>query len=213
MSTAAGHARPHPGPDRPRRPLRVAALAGTLGLLGCFGSPAADEFYYVLAAPAQGRNAAQGPTLALMPLQVAPGYESQRLVYRGSEHELRYYGYRRWAAEPGELVTRALMRHLRASGHFARVDDETHLPQAGGQLSGTIEAIEELDRGDATYARLAATLLLQRPDGTVLLRHDFDETRPCRTRDPRQVVALLSQILADQAARLAPRAAGALRHP
>ena len=84
MSTAAGHARPHPGPDRPRRPLRVAALAGTLGLLGCFGSPAADEFYYVLAAPAQGRNAAQGPTLALMPLQVAPGYESERLVCRGS---------------------------------------------------------------------------------------------------------------------------------
>ncbi|MBK6849743.1 MAG: membrane integrity-associated transporter subunit PqiC [Proteobacteria bacterium] len=167
----------------------------------------------MLAAPAQGRNAAQGPTLAVTPLQVAPGYESQRLVYRGSEHELRYYGYRRWAAEPAELATRALIRHLRASGRFARVEDESRLPQAAGLLSGAIEAIEELDRGDATYARLAATLLLQRPDGTVLLRHDFDETRPCRTRDPRQVVALLSQILADQAARLAPRAAGALRHP
>ncbi|MBK6849740.1 MAG: hypothetical protein IPG96_20115 [Proteobacteria bacterium] len=56
--------------------------------------------------------------------------------------------------------------------------------QAAGLLSGAIEAIEELDRGDATYARLAATLLLQRPDGSVALRHDFDETRPCPPATP-----------------------------
>jgi uncharacterized lipoprotein YmbA len=213
MTLAATRLCARPAPAGWLRLSRVAALAGLAGWFGCFGSPAAEEYYYVLAAPALSGKQAQGPTLAVTPLQVAPGYESQRLVYRGSEHELRYYGYRRWAADPAELATRALIRHLRASGRFARVEDEARLPQAAGLLSGAIEAIEELDRGDATYARLAATLLLQRPDGSVALRHDFDETRPCPARDPRQVVALLSQILADQAARLAPKVAGALRRP
>ncbi|MBK8480066.1 MAG: membrane integrity-associated transporter subunit PqiC [Proteobacteria bacterium] len=192
---------------------RLALLLGAASLTGCWGTPPANEYYYVLAAPTLSgsqRTQRKGPTLAVAPLQVAPGYESQRLVYRGSEHELRYYGYRRWAADPAELATRALIRHLRASGRFARVDDEAHLPQASALLGGTIEAIEELDRGDQTYAHLAATLTLQAPDGSLLLRHEFDEVRRCAARDPRRVVALLSQILAEQATRLAPRALHAL---
>jgi ABC-type uncharacterized transport system auxiliary subunit len=66
-------------------------------------------------------------------------------VYRTTPERIGFYEYHRWAADPRELVTTAVIDHLRASGQYSRVSEYKGHPDDDYILSGRLEKLEEVD--------------------------------------------------------------------
>jgi ABC-type uncharacterized transport system auxiliary subunit len=76
----------------------------------------------------------------------APAYLRQgAIVYKPSPEQIGFYAFHRWAINPCDFVTNAVMERLRASGDFARVKSYDGRPDAEYVLSGRLEKLEELD--------------------------------------------------------------------
>lgn len=76
----------------------------------------------------------------------SPGYLQQgTIVYRTTPERIGFYEYHRWAADPRELVTTAVIDHLRASGQYSRVSEYKGHPDDDYILSGRLEKLEEVD--------------------------------------------------------------------
>ncbi|MCA9672715.1 MAG: membrane integrity-associated transporter subunit PqiC [Myxococcales bacterium] len=185
--------------------LAAAAITTSVAALlcaGCFGSPAKPEYYYFLSGPtAVVEKKGDGPTLAVNSFSHSPGYDARSLAYRTGDNELRYYGYRRWLAEPASLVRDMTIRHLRASGMFSAVQSSSKSEGAvDALLEGRVVAMEEVDKdNDHWNARLAMVFVLRdERSARVILRHAFDVTRPATRRHPQEIARLISKILAQQ---------------
>jgi ABC-type uncharacterized transport system auxiliary subunit len=92
-------------------------------LIGCM-SKVKYPTYYTLHVP----PAADLPIVAETRASIAvrqfqsPAYLRQgAIVYRASPEEVGSYNYHRWAVDPRELLTDAIMDRLRASGKFGTV--------------------------------------------------------------------------------------------
>jgi len=76
----------------------------------------------------------------------SPNYLRQGpIVYRTTPEEIGFYEYHRWAADPRQLVTGAVIDHLRASGQYAMVSTYNGRPDDDYILSGKLEKLEEVD--------------------------------------------------------------------
>lgn len=66
-------------------------------------------------------------------------------MYRTAPEEIGFYEFHRWAADPRQLVTGAVIDHLRASGQFALVSMYNGRPDHEYLFSGKLEKLEEVD--------------------------------------------------------------------
>ncbi|MDZ7263395.1 MAG: ABC-type transport auxiliary lipoprotein family protein [candidate division KSB1 bacterium] len=87
-------------------------------------------------------------------LDAAPLYREERLVYRDSPYEGKYYHYHRWIASPGQMIADKLIEHLRASNRFAQVVAFPKYSRVDFVLQGIINALEEWDEDGQWYARV-----------------------------------------------------------
>jgi ABC-type uncharacterized transport system auxiliary subunit len=186
------------------------ALCGVLLLMlgsSCLSSvPPQTRHYYHLPGARPAKERADGPRVAVRDLAPTAGYESAKLVYRVSPHEIRYYEYRQWVAEPGRLLADMTARHLRSSGYFADVEAYDKLKDPQLVVEGTVEAFEEVDGKTAWEAHLAVNWVVRRVGSDrVLLRHGFDVRRACDRDNSDAIVDALGSILAEQAQELARR--------
>jgi ABC-type uncharacterized transport system auxiliary subunit len=191
--------------------MRLSISMLPLLLASCFGSAPIEEHFYSLHGPRGVTEKGNGPRLLVSEFTAAPGYDSQRLAYRVSNHELRYYAHRQWVSEPPRMLSEALIRHLRASGRFSQVARGDKLREPDAILDGIVDAVEQVDRDDGWQARLALTFYLRRGDSErIVLRHAFDVTMPCAKRRPEEVARTISEIFEREAERLGRRISGAL---
>ncbi len=189
-----------------RAPAKIAALALACAMLtACFGSSTPnEEHFYSLKGPLGAAKLGEGPRLLVADFSAAAGYETERLVYRLSDHEVHYYGYHKWTTDPARLVTEMVARHMRTSGKFSEVGRNDKMRSPDIILEGAVEAIEEIDLGKAWKARLAMRFTLR--DGEtekVLMRYSFNQAVPCKALHPREVARGVSQILTKQVKLLA----------
>jgi len=197
---------------RAQRTSLFLAVAAAVLLVGCFGGDVKDEYFYQLTGPLKALEKGKGPKLLVATFAAASGYDSPRIVFRTTKHEIQYWGYRQWAAEPARLLAEATMRHLRASGLFSEVTSSDRMREPDAIFEAAVNAIEQVDHEKSWDARLAMTIVVRKGSGEqVLLRHAFDATRPCERRHPDEVAKGVSRILEDEIKRLAPRIAAALR--
>jgi ABC-type uncharacterized transport system auxiliary subunit len=76
----------------------------------------------------------------------APNYLRQGpIVYRTTPEEIGFYEYHRWAADPRQVVTGAVIDHLRASGQYSMVSTYNGRPDNEYIFSGRLEKLEEVD--------------------------------------------------------------------
>lgn len=195
--------------------LRSIVLVATgLSLSGasCFSSPPNEEFFYSIKSPSLLKESAVGPRISVANFTAAAGFDSTRLAYRTAKQEMRYYGYRQWAADPPRIIAEAAMRYLRSSGLFREVDLGDRVRDPDLILEGNVDAIEEVVDGAGCKAHLALTLRLRdaRSD-KVVLEHAFDSQRVCARRHPQEVAGRIGEILEKEITALAPRLAGKAR--
>ena len=127
---------------------RIVFCAAALVILtGCMGR-VKHPSYYTLNLPAPpDPPAVQNPhgTLAIREFR-APGYLRQgAIVYKTSPEQIGFYAYHRWAIDPRDFVTNAIIERLHTSGGFARVHPYDGSRDADYVLSGRLEKLEELD--------------------------------------------------------------------
>jgi ABC-type uncharacterized transport system auxiliary subunit len=186
----------------------IMLLALLLPLSGCAGSKgSAVKFdYYTLEyeIPMPGDAAMTGPLPVVLRLErftAAPGYTTDRMVYRDSSNKRSVYNYHKWRAMPADLVTYFLKRDLANSGQFAGV-----LPPESGApnthvLGGTVEEFLEWDGKESWEAVITVNIVLLDPveadvSKRVLLQKRFTAREPSEARQPAYVAQAMSRAMA-----------------
>ena len=114
-------------------------------------------------------------------------------MYRQTPEEIGFYDYHRWAADPAETVTTAMIDSLRSSRLFSFVKRYDGQGQQDFLLVGRLERLEEIDYGGGVRveARISAELMNLHAGATVWTG-DADETVGIDTRNVNSVVAGMS---------------------
>jgi len=171
--------------------------------------------YYTLNLPAPPDPPASENAHATLAIREfsAPAYIRQgAIAYKTSPEEIGFYAYHRWATDPREVVTNAVIDRLRASAAFAFVKPYDGRPGAGYVLSGRLEKLDELDYGGGVKVEIALSAQMTSiATGATVWSNSASEVADVNKRDVAAVVAemdrtmerairkLLSSIPADMA--------------
>jgi ABC-type uncharacterized transport system auxiliary subunit len=203
MEPGANQATERPGSSEMRaKPMRLKTLAIANGCLcallisGCAGKVRYPNYYALSIPPAPIADppaARQPATLAVRRFE-SPAYLRQgRIVYREAPDEIGFYEYHRWAADPGAVVTTAVIDSLRSSHLFASVGPYASEQRPDYLLTGRLERLDEIDYGGGVKveARLSAELTNLRT-GAVVWTGNTSETSNIDQRNLNSVVAEMS---------------------
>jgi ABC-type uncharacterized transport system auxiliary subunit len=174
------------------------ALASLALVAACSAVP--DYTYFTMAytlLPADKDGA--GPlaeSLRIRDLEIAPAYDKDKMVYRFSPYQFQYYNYMLWAVKPNKMVSELIVRHLENAGLFDVVTRDYGESRPEYELTGVLEAIEELDSGDEWFAHLAFSLRMTRfRDDQVVWTHRGDVRKRVYNKSPVYVVKALSELM------------------
>ena len=173
---------------------KILPLFALLATLGC-GGKIPPTHYYALNLPAAPAPPAEPlpHTLVIMPLRTSSMLTQDRIVYRPEPEEVGYYEYHRWAQDPREAVTNALIEKIRASGAFSSVARFDGRTRSDYVLRARIDRLEEVDyeAGVKVYSGLSAELL---EGGTMRVVWEDSATSEAQvsTSDMNEVVRQLS---------------------
>ena len=126
----------------------VVIVAVSLSLVGCLGGKVKYPTYYTLQVPPPPDPPPLEPARPKLAVRqfTAPGYLRQGpIVYRVSAEQIGLYDYHRWAMDPRDFVTNAILDRLRASNTFDNVKLYDGRSDSDYILSGRLEKLEELD--------------------------------------------------------------------
>jgi uncharacterized lipoprotein YmbA len=149
--------------------------------------------YYTLNLPAPPDPPASekaNATLAIREFS-APEYLRQgAIVYKTSPEQIGFYAYHRWASDPREVVTNAVIDRLRASAPFAFVKPYDGRPGASYVLSGRLEKLDELDYGGGVKVEIALSAQMTSiVTGATVWSNAVSEVGDVNTRDVPAVVS------------------------
>ncbi len=179
------------------RPLIIACLALLALMTGCAGKVHYPDYYMLAMAPskqAATNDSGQFSTVAVRRFDT-PGYLRQgRIVYRESPEQVGFYEYHRWASEPGQAVTSAVIESLRTTGLFSSVEPYDGQEHPEYLLRGRLERLDEVDYNGkvAVEVKLSAELSNTRT-GASVWAGSVTKTSDVATRDINSVVTAMSQ--------------------
>jgi ABC-type uncharacterized transport system auxiliary subunit len=127
----------------------------------------------------------------------SPEYLRQgAIVYRTSPEQVGFYQYHRWAVDPREFVTNAIIDRLRATGRFTEVRAYDGRADVDLVFSGRLEKLEEVDYegGVRVEVALSAQLTDPRTDKTVWA-NAASESAQVEKRNVPAVVADMSRAM------------------
>ncbi len=164
-------------------------------LPGCGGAP--ETFYYTLAfEPSQPLNDGHSPlpfALGVEKFQSEMIYDDDRIIYRDSPFEIKYYYYRRWVAPPRHLVTEKVLNHLSESGLFEKVTAYPSMVNVKYVLGGRLLAFEEWDEQGKWFGKVTFKASLYEPaTQRVVWSGTFAHQQPAAKKIPAAVVEAMS---------------------
>lgn len=143
-------------------------------LSACGGVP--ETFYYTVAPLAVKTTEAEANNhtertvvLGVEKFSAEALYDDDRIIYRDSPYEVKYYHYRRWAAMPRQLVTDQVLKQLQAAHIFRNVVSFPSNNRVDYVLTGRILSFEEWDREEQWFGRAAFSAQLYDPASRRLL--------------------------------------------
>jgi uncharacterized lipoprotein YmbA len=170
--------------------------AATVSLTGCAGKIRYPN-YYVLNLPAPVAAATQPkPLLGSVAVRKfnAPAFlRAGPIVYRRSAEQLDFYDYHRWAIEPRNVVTNAVVQNMEARGVFQSVRLFDGRGASHYLVTGTLDHLEEVDKGHDVFieVRMSAQLM-DLKIGDVLWKDASSETAKLQHRGVPDIVSEMS---------------------
>jgi len=135
------------------------------------------------------RNAAvplrDAPNLLVSPVRAWPGFDSSRMAYVRTPHELEYFAKNQWIDSPARMLTPLLIQAAESSGAFGAVVTPRSGVAAQLRLESEIVRLQQEFMG--TPSRVHFTLRVQMIDvaaRTVLATREFDVTENAPSDDP-----------------------------
>jgi ABC-type uncharacterized transport system auxiliary subunit len=120
-------------------------------------------------------------------------YESDRIVYRDSEYEAKFYHYRRWVSAPRKMVVEKCIKDFSASNAFNRVVRLPSTQKVDYVLKGRILAFEEWDEDATWFGLVSIGFELQHPKtGAVVWEKVMSRKEPAEKKEPVAVVKAIS---------------------
>jgi ABC-type uncharacterized transport system auxiliary subunit len=173
------------------------AVLSAMLMTGCVGKVHYPNYYTLALAPSQEPPSGESqklPAVAVQRFETPAFLRQGRIVYRESPEQIGFYDYHRWASDPGQVVTTAMIDCLRSSGIFSAVetyDGQEHAPYL---LQGRLERLDELDykSGVQVEVRLSAQLLNTKT-GTAVWAGATTKTAQVDERQMRSVVQAMGQ--------------------
>jgi ABC-type uncharacterized transport system auxiliary subunit len=167
-------------------------------LMGCVSRAGFPAYYTLHVPPANDVPIAGGPRSSLAVREFrSPVYLRQgAIVYRTSPEQIGFYQYHRWAVDPREFLTNAIIDRLRATGRFAEVRAYDGRSDVDFVLNGRLEKLEEVDYegGVRVEVALSAEITDSRAGKTVWA-NAASETVEVNKRTVPAVVAEMSQAM------------------
>src|SRR5215813_1173047 len=174
-------------------------LVAVIAVSGCGGKIRYPN-YYALNLPAPPDPPAQTGVRASLAVRQfrAPTYLRQgAIVYKTSPEQIGFYAYHRWAVDPREFVTNAVLEHLRADGNFKQVKLYDGRADVEYVFSGRLDKLEEIDYEGAIKVEVAISAQITRLDtGSTVWTNAVSEFG---TVDKREVPAVVTEMNATMA--------------
>jgi ABC-type uncharacterized transport system auxiliary subunit len=176
----------------------VFCLAALVTLTGCAGKVRYPN-YYTLNLPAPPDPPAGENAHAILAIREfrAPAYLRQgAIVYKTSPEQIGFYAYDRWATDPRDFVTNAVIERLRASGTFARVQAYDGSRDVNYVLSGRLEQLEELDYQGSVKVQVAISAeMTSIATGATVWSNSVSEIGDVNLRDVPAVVSEMNRTM------------------
>jgi len=180
---------------------RLTAILATLTISACLvgcGRARFPAYYTLHVPPAVDVPIAGGTRSSLAVLEFrSPAYLHQgAIVYRTSPEQVGFYQYHRWAVDPREFLTNAMIDRLRASGRFAEVNAYDGHSDVDYILSGRLEKLEEVDYEGVVRVEVALSAQITDPRaGKTVWANSASESARVEKRNVPAVVAEMSQAM------------------
>jgi len=174
----------------------LATLTMSACLMGCV-SGARFPAYYTLHVPPTLDVPIAGGTRSSIAVREfhSPAYLRQgAIVYRTSPEQVGFYQYHRWAVDPREFLTNAIIDRLRATGRFAEVRAYDGRGDVDFVLSGGLEKLEEVDYEGGVKVNVALSAEITEPRaGKTVWTNTASESERVDKRNVPAVVAEMSK--------------------
>jgi ABC-type uncharacterized transport system auxiliary subunit len=173
-------------------------LAALVILTGCAGRMKYPNYYTLnLSAPPDPPAMENAHAALAIRHFRAPTYLRQgAIVYKTSPEQIGFYAYHRWAMDPRDFVTNAIIDSLRASAAFARVQAYDGSRDVDYVLSGRLEKLEELDyQGGAKVQVAISAEVTSIATGAVVWSNAVSEIGDVDKRDVPAVVSEMNRTM------------------
>lgn len=132
--------------------------------------------------------------------RATPFYDSNRIIYRKTSFKRDAYYYRKWRANPGDLVTYFLTRDMKQSSFFKTVLTSNNNAPASYVIEGSVDEFLEQDAKDSWEAVLAVSISLlavNEPDinKKVLFQKNYSATETCGQKNPNGLAEAMSMAM------------------
>jgi ABC-type uncharacterized transport system auxiliary subunit len=126
-----------------------------------------------------------------------------RIRYRSGSNEAGAYEYHRWTERPNAMVRDLLAQRLRATGHYAQVQETPSSTVGDFLIRGKLYEFSEVDE-PGIQTRISLQLeLVARKTGRVVWSRTFNRNQPVQGKAMNDVVSSLDhnlqQVIADSA--------------
>lgn len=150
-------------------------------------------------------NAGLDPVQAVIKverLNIAPAYNTNRIIYRDQSFKRASYFYHKWKANPADMITHLLTRDTRRSGLFKAVvipgskTPHTHI------VEGSVDELLEWDSKDKWEAVLSVNVTLLDAEESniskkVIFQQRFSARKKCEEKHPKALVQAMSEAMAE----------------
>ena len=166
------------------------------------------EFYSLEYDSPQIKDMKQLPLVIRMNrFSVAPEYNTNRIIYRGSSFKKSEYTYHKWRANPGDLITYFLSRDVKQSRLFKAVIPHDSGFPSSHVLEGSVDEFFERDTKEGWEAVLSLTITLMvenEPDITrrILFQKTYITDKACKLKNPRALAEAMSRAMAEVSGRI-----------
>jgi len=179
---------------------KLSVCASALLMAGC-GRVPRTHYYALETAPALSGAASGKPFVTSVAVSqfAAPPYLRQgRIVYRQSPEEIGYYEYQRWAVDPADSITAAMIGSLRSRQLFSIVKRYDGRNEQDYLMTGRLERLEEVDYNGPVrvIAEISAELVNLRT-GSTEWTGDASATFNVEKSDVDSVVAQMNHAVQD----------------
>ena len=171
---------------------------------GCVSTqnPAAKINYYTLEydSPALKDLPTLPFVLRVERFNVTPLYNSHKIIYSDQPFRRNEYGYHKWRANPGDLVTYFLARDLRHSALFKGISVMESRMSYSYAITGAVDEFYELDSKQTWEAVLAFTITLTRenePDISkrIIFQKRYHTRETCLKKSPQGLAEAMSKAM------------------